>query len=675
MHRIHQKALAEFDKIQSAVRDERLQALQDRRFYSIAGAQWEGPFGIQFENKPRLEINKTHLSVIRIINEYRNNRISATFHPKDGTKKDALANICAELFRADEQDSVAEEAYDNGFEEAVGGGIGAWRLCSAYEDEYDDENEYQRIRIEPIFDAESSVFFDLDAKRQDKADAKCCFVLSSMTRDRYRDEYDDDPATWPKVVYQRIFDWLTPDVVYVAEYYEIEEKREVIRIFQGLSGEEERYDSDDFEEDGELEANLAARGFKEVRQKKVKRKRVHKYIMSGNKIVEDCGYIAGSNIPIIVTYGKRWFIDNVERFMGHVRLSKDPQRLGNMLRTRLAEYAVVSALEKPIFTPEQVAGHQQMWADDNIKNYPFLLINQLTGPDGAPMAIGPQAYTKPPEIPPAMAALLQIAEQDLQDVLGNQQAAEEIRSNVSAKALELVGGRLDMQAYIYMSNMAKAIRRTGEVWLGMARELYIEEGRKMKGIGSQGNVTQVQLTTPIIDDEGVSDYENDMTQANFDIAVDVGPTSSSKRQSLIRTLTQIIPLTQDPETQQVMTSMVAHNLEGEGLNDFNEFFRKKLVMMGVSKPTEEDKKQAAEAAANQQPDPNAQLMAALAEQAVADAINKRADTIKKIQDANLSEVKAAEILAGIDISDREMLLKTLEALNNPQSGQGQMAEQ
>ena len=55
---IHQEALTEFDNIQSALRDERLQCLQDRRFYSIAGAQWEGPLGEQFENKPKMEVNK-----------------------------------------------------------------------------------------------------------------------------------------------------------------------------------------------------------------------------------------------------------------------------------------------------------------------------------------------------------------------------------------------------------------------------------------------------------------------------------------------------------------------------------------------------------------------------------------------------------------------------------------
>jgi hypothetical protein len=176
---IHQEALAEFDNIQSALRDERLQCLQDRRFYSIAGAQWEGPLGEQFENKPKFEVNKIHLAVIRIINEYRNNRITVDFVSKEGKEYDKLADTCDGLYRADEQDSGAEEAYDNAFEEGVAGGFGAWRLRTVYENEEDEEDEKQRIRIEPIFDADSSVFFDLNAKRQDKADAKRCTNTSS----------------------------------------------------------------------------------------------------------------------------------------------------------------------------------------------------------------------------------------------------------------------------------------------------------------------------------------------------------------------------------------------------------------------------------------------------------------------------------------------------------------
>ena len=266
--RIHDEALRRFNTIQFALQDERRQCLEDRRFYSIAGAQWEGPLKQQFENRPRLEVNKVALSVMRIINEYRANRITVDYVPKDGREADKLADLCDGLYRADEQDSVADEAYDNAFEEAVGGGMGAWRLRSVLEDELDPENDHQRIRIEPIFDADTSVYFDLDAKRYDKSDARFCFVISSMTPDEYEEQFDDQPSSWPKQIYETYFDWCSPDVVYLAEYYRIEERTEVQRVFQLLDGSEQTYTRAEFDEDESLEQMLMSTGATELPSKR-----------------------------------------------------------------------------------------------------------------------------------------------------------------------------------------------------------------------------------------------------------------------------------------------------------------------------------------------------------------------------------------------------------------------
>ena len=92
---IHDEAIRNFDAIQEALYPERKQSLEDRRFYSIAGAQWEGSLGEQFENKPKFEVNKVHLAVMRIINEYRNNRITVDFISKDGMNNDDMADTCA----------------------------------------------------------------------------------------------------------------------------------------------------------------------------------------------------------------------------------------------------------------------------------------------------------------------------------------------------------------------------------------------------------------------------------------------------------------------------------------------------------------------------------------------------------------------------------------------------
>ena len=662
---VHEDARLEFNNIQGSMREERLQCLEDRRFYSIAGAQWEGNLAEQFNNKPRFEVNKIHLSVMRIINEYRNNRITVDFISKDGNDNDKLADTCDMLFRADEQDSCADEAYDNAFEEAVGGGFGAFRLRTVYEDEYDDENDHQRIRIEPIYDADSTVFFDMDAKRQDKSDARMCFVLTAMTRDAYRTEWNDDPDSWPKEIHQNEFDWATPDMVYVAEVYRVEEASELIRVFQTIDGEEERYSERDFEADPELEAMLDATGSVEVRQKRVKRRKVHKYIMSGSKILEDSGYISGTEIPIVPVYGKRWFIDNVERCMGHVRMAKDAQRLKNMQLSKLGEISALSTTEKPLFTPEQVAGFEVMWAEDNLKNYPYLLLNTVTDANGSEVMAGPIGYTKPPQIPPALAGLLQITEQDISDLLGNQQGGEQIVSNISGKAVELIQSRLDMQTFIYMSNMSKGIKRCGEIWLSMAKDVMVESGRKVKGMGAQNELSTIELGKPVLNQEtGEVEYENDLSKAKFDVAVDVGPSSESKRAATVRSLMGMMQLATDPETQQVLASMAMMNMEGEGISDVRDFFRKRLIRMGVVKPTEVEQQELVQELqqAQSQPDPQATYLQAAAQEATAKAGKAQADAQLTLAKTEETKAKTAETLANIDQSARSNVVDTAKKL-------------
>jgi hypothetical protein len=348
--------------------------------------------------------------------------------------------------------------------------------------------------------------------------------------------------------------------------------------------------------------------------------------------------------------------------MGHVRLAKDAQRLKNMQLSKLGEISAYSSIEKPIMTPEQVAGHQIMWSEDNLKNYPYLLINPVTGADGSQQVSGPVGYTRSAAIPPSLAALLQVTEQDIQDILGNAGQQEQIVSNISGKAVELIQQRMDMQTFIYMSNMSKAIRRSGEIWLSMAKDVYTEEGRKMKGIGSQSEIEQIELMTPTITAEGEMVNENDLSNADFDVVVDVGPSSSSKRQAVVRSLLGMMQITQDPETMQVLGAMAMMNMEGEGIGEVREYFRKKLVTMGVVKPTKEEEEAMAMAAMNQQEDPNAVFLQAAAEEAIAKAAKARADTVKTVADAELARARTVETLARVEDDDQRLAIDTAKGV-------------
>ena len=662
--KIHHEAIEDFDRIYQAQWPEREQCVEDRRFYSIAGAQWEGPLGDQFANKPKFEFNKSHLAVIRVFNEYRANRVDVDFVPRDGAE-DELADVCDSLLRADEQASSADEAYDNAYEEGVGGGVGAWRLCAEYEDEEDDEDERQRVRIEPIHDADTCVFFDLDAKRQDKADAKRAYVLTPYTHEAAEEEFGADVTSWTKPQ-GAVFDWCPPDVVWVCEHYRIEERKEVVRYFAGLDPEADEMivTEADIEQDPTLLDELSATGFREVRSKKVKRRVVHKYLLSGSGVLEDCGIVAGRHIPIIPFFGKRWVVDGVERCMGHVRIAKDAQRLTNMLMSWLAEMSARFDIEKPIFTPQQVAKHATMWANDNVSKFPYLLADPLVDPQtGGFAATGPIGYTKAPAIPPAMAALSQVAEQALTDLLGNQQAGEEIRPNLSGKAVELIQNRLDMQVFIYMSNFARAKKRAGEVWLSMMSDIAVEKSRRMKTIDASGKAGSVVLNQPAFDKEKGAEYvRNDMSRARLDVVADVGPSSSSKRAATVRALTGMLTITQDPQTQQVLTAMAMMNMEGEGISEVREFFRGRLLRMGAVKPTEEEKQQLASEQQTAQPDPQAVYLMKAADKEEAAAAKARADTVDAIASADLKRAQTAKTLAETDGARQDQVFGAAEAI-------------
>jgi hypothetical protein len=687
LQEVHERALQGFNAVNSAQQEIRLECLESRRFVYLPGSQWEGNIGRQYENRPRYEINKIQNSVNRIFSEYRNNRISVDFRP-EGEAADKLAETLDGLYRSDEYYSNAQEAYDAAFDEGVAGGMGAWRLRSRYEDEYSEDDEKQRICIEPVFDADSSVYFDIDAKRQDKADAKCCWVICSYARQAYLGNYGGDSFELEGYKIKRAgvssmpmqnaklnnFDWFTPDVIYVAEYYEVEEKAEKLHFFVlPATGEEIKVWDKDYDEQHD---DLIAQGYDEARVKKVKRRKVHKYIMDGARMIEDCGYIAGTEIPVVPFYGKRLFVDNVERFQGHVTNAKDMQRLYNMLVSWLAEIAATGSTKKPIFAPEQMPpAIAQLWADDNLKRNPYLLAVPIKDAQGQIVQAGPSAYLEPPEVPSALAALIQLLGADMQQVLGGQEATEKVVSNVAHKALQLIQNNLDMQSFIYMDNMAKAMRRSGEIWYSMAKDLYVEEERKMRTISVDGQEDFVELNRPIQGKNDEVSFENDLTEGKYGVWVDVGPSYANRRDSTIQALVQMLQFAGgDAETSNAIIGMIIKNLDGEGISELQDWVRRRLVQGGIVKPTEEEAQEMAQQQQNQQPDPNSAFLLASAEKERQLAQKAEADT--QVSRANVDKIISETIKNFSAVQDQryDRILAALTQFEQANQPQAQAAE-
>lgn len=637
------RALRQFGDIMcEQVVQERASALEDRRFVFIEGAQWDGEWGEQFENGIRVQINKTQRGHDKIINDYRANRFTVNYRPVGSQGDDDTAELLNGLMFADMYRSGGQEALDNAFGEGAAGGMGAWRLCNEYEDESDSENEHQRIAVEPIVDADQRVFFDLDAKRYDKSDARFAYVLHSMTPDAFREEYGQDRMTsWPEGSrpLTSTFDWFRGDAVYIAEYYQVEEVKREFRIYTRAATEEEfKFFAEDMAE-GQHD-DLTKRGF-EVRKRRITRKRVHKWILSGAEVLEDCGFIAGENIPIVPFYGKRVFINNVERFKGHVRDAKDPARVYNAQISKLTETASLAPAERPVFAPEQVEGLQGHWANMNIDRAPYALAHPLTDPvSGQIVQTGPTSYIKPPDVPPVLAALIQQTGADIAEITYGDDGAMEVKSNVSGEAMDIAASRVDAKSFIYMDNFKLSVQRFGQIYYSMAKEVYIEEGREVEVMDEDGE-TSVKVLSELARNPatGETSKRHDLSVGRFNVIADVTEATATRRDKTVRTMMTFANAAvsvQDMALGQAALLVAAKNMDGEGIADFQEFVRKKAVSIGLDEPTPEEKQAAARS--EQQPDPQAEAMLAQAK-----ALNAQAG--KLAADTDLSRAKVVQTLA------------------------------
>jgi Phage P22-like portal protein len=211
-----------------------------------------------------------------------------------------------------------------------------------------------------------------------------------------------------------------------------------------------------------------------------------------------------------------------------------------------------------------------------------------------------------------------------------------------------------------MSNMAKAKVRTGQIYLSMAADVYVEKGRKMKVIDSQGETGTVELGRPVLDKQtGAVVQEVDFARAKFDVVSDVGPSSSSRRAATVRALTGMASISQDPQDIKVLMAMAMMNMEGEGIADVRDYFRKQMVQLGVLEPTDKDKAEQAQQPPAQ-PDANAMLLMQTAKKAEHDAALSDAKVA-------LTNAQTIETLAGIDLAREAQAIEQAQALQ-PQGG-------
>ena len=634
---VFQRASRNFDLAVLPQLEQRSLALVARRFVSIPGAQWEGDFGAAFDNAIKLEINLTKDGLEKIYRDYNENRIVPDFRPAGGKGDEVSAETLAGLHRADGYCYKSQQARDNAFIEGAAGGFGAYRLTNEWADPYDKDSDAQRINpAYLIADADQRVFFDPDSKLYDKSDAKYAFVITAKSRETFEEEYPDGMSDWGVPRIDPVFDWFTPDIVKIAEYYEVVENDEKLLILNHkLSGEEDRYWETEISD--EEVRQLKKMGWT-VKSRILKRRRVHKYVMSGEEVLADKGLIAGDRIPIVPYYGKRSFVDGVERFEGYVQGKMDVQRLYNMAVSKLAETSAQSPRQIPIFAAQQMPPNlADLWSRQLVERHAYAVVEPLIDPvSGSIVSAGPIGSVPPAQVDPATAAVIQVARNDL--TADQQDGSDTVKANTSEEAMAFAATRVDAKSGIYLDNWAHTVQCEGEIYVSMAADVYYEPSREIETMeedGSDGTATLLQQYT---DPRTGPGYLNDFSMGNYKVVVEVTEATATRREKTVKSCVAIAAAAAElvPALGQAALITAVANMDGEGSSDLQKYARKLGISQGMIEPTDDEKTEMAQAAqteAQQPPSPEEQLAAAKIAETTASAHDKTADAILKVTQA------------------------------------------
>jgi len=525
----------------------RAEALDDVRF--SAGDQW--PVDVQnsrkLEARPCLTINKVDAYCRQIVNQIREQRPRIKAHGMNTQSNEKQAQIITGMCRHIELQSDADQAYLNAVDYAVRMGWGYIRVTTDY---VKDDSFDQEIYIRPI-ENPFTVYFDPNSIMADGSDAERCLITTLIPKKTFSAMYPDaevDSGFVSRGTGDVVGIWIQKEDIRIAEYwYTVRESVVLLQLSDGSSIYEDEIDKDLMKE----------LGVEIINKRDSVRKKVKWCKVTAMQVLEE-GEWAGKYIPIIPVYGQSTIVQGKHKRFGLVRMAKDPQRMYNYWSTALTETVALAPKAKWILAEGQDEGHENEWAQANIKAMPVLRYKQ-TDIDGRP-ANPPIRQT--PESPPtgAMAAM-QSMNLDLQAVIGIYDPNQLPQGIQSGKAIQGQQMQSDMTNMHYYDNLTRSIRQVGRIILDLIPKIY-DTQRAMRIIGDDGKPEIMTINERKMDEQGIERILNDMSIGEFDVVMDTGPGYNSKRQEAVTAMMSLFQA--EPALVQVAGDLLVRNMDFPG---------------------------------------------------------------------------------------------------------------
>lgn len=576
------RARERFTYAAEAEADIRKDAVDDLKFF--AGFQWpeDVKTARELDKRPCLTINRLPKFVRQVTNEQRQNRPAIKVNPVDDKGDVETAEILEGLIRHIEYDSNAETAYDTASDGQVRCGFGYFRIITEYCDPMSFE---QKISIKRVRDA-FSVYMDPDYTEPDGCDAKWAFVISSMSRDSYKQEYPGTDMSqmedW-SAVGSSTGGWASKDEVRIAEYYEKTFKTvKIVKLSDGQTVRKDRIPKELLEIiEGKVLPPEGMQVPQILEERETQVPRIMWYKINGIEILDETE-VFGSHIPIIPVLGDEIFINGKRTLESIIRNAKDPQRMYNYWVTSATETIALAPRAPFIGAEGQFEGYEQDWRMANVRSQAFLQYKKVVSDSGQVLP-PPQRNTFEPPVQ-AITQALQISAEDLKATTGIYDAELGNRSQEqSGVALQRRVNQSNLSNMHYGDNFKRSLRHAGRILIEMIPFVY-DSAQAVRVLGADGEQKIVKINEIFMKQGQPTIY--DLNRGEYDVTVDTGPSHQTKRQEAVA---DMIDLTKNyPQLMQFCGDLLVKNMDWPGAQEIADRLRKTLPP-GMAEEKTDDK--------------------------------------------------------------------------------------
>ena len=503
------------------------QGLEDKKFVTIKGAQWEGDAIAKrkAQGKPTLEINISRAYVQQQINTMRQNRPQAKVVPVDSGADPEVAKVLEGLIKDVEESSNFEDALDTAAANQVHAAVGFYRIVTDY---INEKSFNQEPRFKPVENPQA-VLIDPLSKALDGSDMAKALVCEWVDKDQVIKEHGKDAVDDFETDADSDWSNYTDKTVCIAEYFYKEQIADTLLLLKDGTIEFKSVLLEQVSED-ELEQMIET-------ERSTSRTEIKWAKVSGTKVLEK-GVFPGQYIPIFPVYGEVTWVENKRHIFSLVHFAKDPQRLFNYWKSTEAHILQKNQDEMTIVDDRGIAGFDE-WRNPSSAAY---LRFKATDDSGNvipyPTKIGAAAP------PVGILNASESAKALIPDILNMHapQMGQDVNQQ-SGVAIGLLQRQSDTAQFHFQDNINKTIRHSARVLIGLFPILYDTEMVR-RIIGADGESELVKLNAqPENQDEqskAINGVLNDMSLGRFDIRMDTGPSFNTQREQSFTLMMQLV---------------------------------------------------------------------------------------------------------------------------------------